>query len=229
MGQSVCNRNGLGYTGVTNDVATTSKTVFVKAAVTTQNHFGSGKIIKPTLPKVKKFVPICHYCNKSGHIRLKCFKYKNTFRMNSVEQPYYKSRTAPKHKTDLKNKSIKKIWVKKSDLNCYVASNSLKTVSTYFSHFAKGCSRHVTGEREFLKRVSKENEVVCLTEKAENQLQKTIVAPSDVTETDPDNEIEPFVTTTSAKEIEMDRKTRDKPRLKQVSRAWYENLTKFFD
>ena len=62
-GQSVCNRNGLGYTGVTNDVATTFKTVFVKAVTTTQNHSGSGsgKIIKPALPKVKRFVPICHY------------------------------------------------------------------------------------------------------------------------------------------------------------------------
>ena len=62
--------------------------------------------------------------------------------MNSVEQPYYKSRTAPKHKIDLKNKFVKKIWVKKSDLNCYVASTSLKTVSTDSSHFAKGCSKH---------------------------------------------------------------------------------------
>ena len=114
-------------------------------------------------------------------------------------------------------------------MNCYVVSTSLKTISTDFSHFAKGCSRHVTGEREFLKRVSKENEVVCFTEKAENQLQKTVVAPSVAIETDPDSEIEPFVTATSATEIEMDRKTRDKPRLKQASRAWYENLTKFFD
>ena len=229
MGQSVCNRNGLGYIGVTNDVATTSKIVFVKATATTQNHFGSGKIIKPALPMVKRFVPICHYCKKPGHIRPKCFKYKNTFRMNSVEQPYYKSRTAPKHKIDLKNKFVKKIWVKKSYLNCYVASTSLKTVSIDSFHFAKGCSRHVTGEREFLKRVSRENEVVCLTENTENQLQKTVVAPSVATEKDPDNETEPFVTTTSAKEIEMDRKTRDKPRLKQASRAWYENLTKNFD
>ena len=117
----------------------------------------------------------------------------------------------------------------KSDLNCYIASTSLKTVSTDFSHFAKGCSRHVTGEREFFKSVSRENEVVCLTEKTENQLQKTVVAPSVTTEKDPDSETEPFVTTTTAKEIEIDRKTRDKPRLKQVSRAWYENLIKFFD
>ena len=54
MGQSVCNRNGLGYIGVTNDVATTFKTVFVIAVATTQNHSDSGKIIKPALPKEKK-------------------------------------------------------------------------------------------------------------------------------------------------------------------------------
>ena len=105
----MCNRNGLCHTGVTNDVTTTSKTVFVKSTATTQNHFSSGKIIKPALPKVKKFVPICHYCKKSGYIRPKCFKYKNTFRMNSVEQPYYKSRTAPKHKINLKDNFVKKI------------------------------------------------------------------------------------------------------------------------
>ena len=78
--------------------------------------------------------------------------------------------------------------MKKSDLNCYVVYTSLKTVSTDFSHFAKGFSRHVTDEREFLKRVSRENKVVCLTEKAENQLQKTVVAPSVATEKDPDSE-----------------------------------------
>ena len=83
--------------------------------------------------------------------------------------------------------------------------------------------------KEFLKRVFREDEVVCLTKKTENQLQKTVVAPSVATETDPDSETEPFVTTTFAKEIEMDRKTRDKLRLKQVSRVWYENLIKIFD
>ena len=149
--------------------------------------------------------------------------------MNSVEQPYYKSRTVPKHKIDLKKKYVKKIWVKKSDLNCYVASTSLNTVSIDFSNFAKCCSRYITGEREFLKKVFREDEIACLTEKTENQLQKTVVAPSVATETDPDSKTEPFVTTTSATEIEMDRKTRDKPRLKQALRAWYENLTKFFD
>ena len=91
-------------------------------------------------------------------------------------------------------------------MNCYVASTSLKTVFTDFFHFTKGCSRHVTGEREFLKRVFREDEVVCLTEEAENQLQKTIVAPSVAIETNSDSETEPFVTTTFATKIEMGRK-----------------------
>ena len=57
MGQSVNNRNGLGYTGVTSDVATTTKTMFVKAAATTPKHMVSSKIFKPAPPKVK----VCSY------------------------------------------------------------------------------------------------------------------------------------------------------------------------
>ena len=68
----------------------------------------------------------------------------------------------------MKTNYVKKIWVKKSKLNCYVASTSLKTVSTNSCHFARGCSRHFTGERECLKGVFKKDEVVCLTKKAEN-------------------------------------------------------------
>ena len=88
--------------------------MFVKVAPTPANHPISGKNVRPLVPevKVKKFVPIYHFYNMPGHIHPKYFKYKNTFKMNSVEQPYYKSRTVPKHKIDLKNKSVKKIWVK---------------------------------------------------------------------------------------------------------------------
>ena len=69
MGQFVNNRNGVGYTGVTRDVATTSKTVFAKAAATTPKPPDSGKIFKPAPPKVKRFVSTCHFCNMIGHIR----------------------------------------------------------------------------------------------------------------------------------------------------------------
>ena len=69
---------------------------------------------------------------------------------------------APKHKIDLKTNHVKKIWVKKSDLNCYVTSTSLKKVSTNSYHFARGCSIHFTSEREFLKGVSKKMKLFVL-------------------------------------------------------------------
>ena len=69
-------------------------------------------------------------------------------------------------------------------MTCCVASTSLKKVSTDSFHFARSCSRHFTGEREFLKRVSKKDEVVYFIEKAKNQLQKITVATSLATKTD---------------------------------------------
>ena len=90
-------------------------TTFVKAAPTIAKRPIFGKNVKPPLldVKVKRFVPVCHYCNKPGHIRPKCYKYKKMLRMNKIEQPCcYKPRIVPIQKIDLKNKSVKKIWVK---------------------------------------------------------------------------------------------------------------------
>ena len=66
MGQSSSNRNGLGYTSVANTVATTFKIVYVKAALITKKSLIFGKNSNPLLSesKKKRFVPICHYCNK---------------------------------------------------------------------------------------------------------------------------------------------------------------------
>ena len=87
MGQSMSNQNRLGYTAIADSVATTSKIVFVKATPTITNQLVSSKNVRPPMPevKVKKFVPICHFCNILGHICPKCFKYKNIFRMNRIE------------------------------------------------------------------------------------------------------------------------------------------------
>ena len=90
--------------GVTNNVATTSKTMFVKTIVIRENCHVAGMNSNPPLSKVKmkRFVPICHFCNMPSHIHPKCFKYKNTFRMNRMVKSAYKRRTAHKHKIDLK-------------------------------------------------------------------------------------------------------------------------------
>ena len=63
----------------------------------------------------------------------------------------YKPRNAPKHKIDLRKNNVKKIWIKKSDLICYVAHTSLKVVSTNSWYFDSGCSKHMTGDKIFLK------------------------------------------------------------------------------
>ena len=91
MGQS--NKHGLGYTGTTNIVAITPKTVFVKADVTSDvvttsktvsviatakivNTLSSDKNFTPSLSRGKRrFVPICHFCNRPSHIHPKCFEY----------------------------------------------------------------------------------------------------------------------------------------------------------
>ena len=113
IGQS--SKNGLDYTGVASIVATTSKIVFVKAIAKIENTLISGKNSNALLSEGKKkgFLPICHYCNKPGHIHPRCFKYRNTFRMNRMVKNVNKPRTAPKHRIDLKNKFVKKIWIKK--------------------------------------------------------------------------------------------------------------------
>ena len=90
----------------------------------------------------------------------------------------------------------------------------MTTVSTNSFHFAKGCSKHVIGERKFFKGISKEDEVIFLTKKVENQLQKIIVALSVAIETNPESETKPSVITTFSIKTKMGRKTRDKPELK---------------
>ena len=126
----MCNRNGLGYTGVTKDVPTTSKIVFVKPAATTPNHPGSDKIVKPGLSQVKRFVPTCYHCNMPGHIHPKCYKYIKILRTKKIEKHFYKQRTTPKIRIELDNKSPNRLWIKRSDLFCNVVYTFFKTTTT---------------------------------------------------------------------------------------------------
>ena len=66
-----------------------------------------------------KFIHICHFCKRLGHIFPKCFEYQNTFKMGRFRNHYhnlrdstYKPRDVSRHKIDLKNNNIKKIWIK---------------------------------------------------------------------------------------------------------------------
>ena len=132
------NKHGLGYTETTNTVATTPKTVNVKAGVTsdvaitfktvfvtavakTVNTPSSGRIPLYNCLEIREglFLPTI-FCNQPGHICSKCFEYQNIFKIGRFGKynynsrvVVYKPRNAPKHKIDLKTNHVKKIWVKK--------------------------------------------------------------------------------------------------------------------
>ena len=99
IGQSAKNWSGLGYSIITNSIATEQKTVFVKATSTVAiQPVSCKKVISPVAEsKVNRFVPMCYFCNFPSHIRLKCYKYKKYLRMNKIEQPYFKPRIALKN------------------------------------------------------------------------------------------------------------------------------------
>ena len=100
MGQSIIDQNGVGYNDVTKHVATSFKTTFQKSV---SNMFAFGKNFNSSMSEGKKrFVPVYHYSNMFGHICLKCFEYKSTFKMgNKSRFVAYKPRF---------NVNVKLIW-----------------------------------------------------------------------------------------------------------------------
>ena len=121
IGKPSGEHHGLGFTGKN----LSSKTVFVKE--------GSGAVPQQ---KIKTFtatienpvknsagiavknhrrmnVPICHYCGRKGHIRLRCFQYLSDIRKRVARTATGKSRT-------------QQMWGKKDDAQCYVTYNALK-------------------------------------------------------------------------------------------------------
>ncbi|XP_062103421.1 uncharacterized protein LOC133814482 [Humulus lupulus] len=92
-----------------------------------------------------RFVPVCHFCNKRGHIRPKCFKLQN-YLQKLVER-----------KEGLKS-SEKIVHVpfdicpntSSEDTKACVAHISLSAFKDDQWYFDSGCSRHMTGNRHLL-------------------------------------------------------------------------------
>ena len=127
---------GLGYTGHTGS----GQTVFVKGTssgvnveedmkgkraagtpIRTHAIVNSGKANvatpngTPGRMRRRKWIPTCHYCNKRGHIRPRCFQLFADLRRASQERL-------------LPRKPVKQEWVKKSESKCNMARSSLKDV-----------------------------------------------------------------------------------------------------
>lgn len=114
-------RTGLGF----EEKVSTPMTLFVKESTREQSS------TQKFAGKNTTFVPICHFCGMSGHIRPRCYKYINALTKGMLFKSVNSGRSRSIHRTRdyLRQPIIRKIWVKKSDLNDFMACSSLKAYS----------------------------------------------------------------------------------------------------
>ena len=147
IGKPSRDQRGLGFVGETSG----SKTMFVKgfdsqnvATLVSSmkiNVATNRKTVSNFDSKDKKFILICHFCGVKEHIRPRCFTMMSFVKNHSMI-PF--QRKTPRPKIELKNKQ-RKIWVKKSNINCFVSFTFLRTCATNSWYFDSGCSRHMIG------------------------------------------------------------------------------------
>lgn len=87
--------------------------------------------------KFQRFIPPCYFCGVRGHIRTRYFTMMN-FIKNHYMVPF--ERKTPRSKVDL-NVKPNKIWVRKSNFNCFALFTCLRIFATNSCHFDSGCSR----------------------------------------------------------------------------------------
>ena len=100
---------GLGHTRESFSI----KIVFVPAAKVEKLEVNQKKTRTQSGATGKKWVPVCNYCERVGHIRPRCFQYLADLRKTDKNKPQRQSLT-------------KQVWVKKSDLQCNMALTSSK-------------------------------------------------------------------------------------------------------
>ncbi|XP_060974085.1 uncharacterized protein LOC133039254 [Cannabis sativa] len=98
-------------------------------------------------PQNDNFIPTCHFCNRRGHIRPKCYKLQNYLkaminRPNSFPPPNKSLGRKPRREWKIKSKP-------NSDVGL-VAKLSLSAFVEGQWYFDSGCSRHMTGNKKLL-------------------------------------------------------------------------------
>ena len=124
------------------------------------------------------FIPICHFCGFSGHIRPNCFRYIKTCRTRSMIEKrknrakthvprndnifVHDTRTSRAHipKTTRK-KNVLPMWIRKNENVCHVAQIALKANSSNLWYLGSGCSRHMMGNKSFFETLVMEEGRMC--------------------------------------------------------------------
>ncbi|KAL6345648.1 hypothetical protein AAG906_017383 [Vitis piasezkii] len=122
---------------------------------------------------VPKKIPLelklhCTHYTKMGHTVDRCyarmfesFQRKLTNLMNESftlrnrllqegKRVFKRNSNVPHHITN-----VKRIWVKKNELNCLVVHTTLRASESHSWYFDSGCSRHMTGNRSFFTNFTK--------------------------------------------------------------------------
>lgn len=131
-GKRVGDTRGLGFTGVQNAYASSS-TKFVKATSVLAS------------VDVKNFIPTCHHCGVSGHIRPRCNKFRKEnevlhkkFVNSEIRTLRHKLETCLKDANRISRivsipssvaPTVKKVWRRKENQNCLFACSSFQTTN----------------------------------------------------------------------------------------------------
>ncbi|XP_075521562.1 uncharacterized protein LOC142554768 [Primulina tabacum] len=152
---------GLGYTNHQFEIGESSNTerkptVFVKGsaeisnATYTEKGVSSKRQIATKKSKSRKRHFISHYCFRPGHIKPYCFKLRDDYKRWESEQVLPQVLYNIRCNTANRKPSVKRVWVPKANIQCSVIYTSLKTNIAGIWYFDSGCSRHMTGSKDYL-------------------------------------------------------------------------------
>ncbi|XP_073024227.1 uncharacterized protein [Primulina eburnea] len=152
---------GLGYPNSLFEIGESSNTerkptVFVKGSVETSNatHTEKGAPSKGQIStkksKSRKRHFIYHYCFRPGHIKPYCFKLRDDYKIWESEQVLPQVLYNTRRNIANRKPTVKRVWVPKAKIQCFVIYTSLKTNIAGIWYFDSGCSGHMTGSKDHL-------------------------------------------------------------------------------
>ncbi|XP_062106271.1 uncharacterized protein LOC133817703 [Humulus lupulus] len=86
-----------------------------------------------------RFVPICHFCNRRGHIRPRCYKLQNYIKLLVRRNTMFLDKTSKRDGRSKKSRNV-----------ALVAHTSLAAFKDDLCYFDSSCSRYMTGNKEIL-------------------------------------------------------------------------------